>query len=107
MKFEQIVYLLIELVMIIFAVISFYNLINMTKYHNDDQILRTTHDIGIACILIFIGFFLIKLRKQGKITSEQSSFCLHSFIFLVPASIISIISNSKRLEELKEIKEDK
>ena len=102
MKYERIIYYIIELVMIAFAGVSIYNLVNLVKYHNDDEILRTSHDIGIGCILIFVGFFLIKLYKQtDKMSVDQKSFCLHSFIFLVPASIVSIVSNSKRLEELE------
>jgi len=98
---EWIFFTTIEIILLVFFIISIINLANLKERGLDDKLLRTSVNIGIECIIIIIGFFMFTIyRNKGIMSQVQIRFCLHLFPFLVLTGITALISSSHVLENL-------
>jgi len=100
-SFEDIILILVELILIVFFCISIYNLIQRKKYNHQDLLLKTSVDIGIESVLIFISFFTLKLWYTGKLTHAQKRFCLHISPFLMLIGITTMIPTIQHLKQIQ------
>lgn len=95
---NEIVYKVLELILIILFVISVYNFVRLYVYHDDDKILRSIHDIIMSLVLILSVYLLYKSCYKNQ---KYKRFYLHVYISFVVIAIIGLVNSAKRIESLK------
>jgi len=101
MSFESLTYLFLKILLVIFFVISIYNLVELKVYNKDDAILRSVQAIGIGLVLFFIGCFVFyKCYYKKKLTKIQISFMEHCSPFLAITGLSTVAVYSKKLEDV-------
>lgn len=96
----------VALILVIFFCISIYNLVQLREHGKQDLDLRTSVDIGIEFVLIFIGFFVLSIwikahyKDEKLLTKTQVKFFMHISPFLILTGITAMVPTVKRLEHL-------
>jgi len=96
---EWILYLIIIIILIIFFGISCYNADRLIRFNDNDTDIRIGVNVAIECIIIFIGFYLLMIWKQGTISKLQTCFCGHIAIFLILTGAAAIAATAKYIEQ--------
>jgi D-alanyl-lipoteichoic acid acyltransferase DltB (MBOAT superfamily) len=103
---EWVLYLIIELALIAFFVVSCYNANRLIKFKDNDAAIRNGLNIAIECVIIFVGCYLgfiwykITYRK-GSVSKLQSCFFGHIAPFLVLTGLAALSATAKRIEQAK------
>jgi hypothetical protein len=96
---EWILYLIIELSLIIFFIISCYNADRLIQFKNDDSAIRNGLNIAIECIIIFVGIYLGVIWYKGSVSKLQLCFFGHIAPFLILTGFAALSTTAKRIEQ--------
>lgn len=104
MNVELFIYKIVALTLVVFFIISVYNLVQLKVENNPETYLRLSLDIAIECMVIFIGFFVAIIFFNKKVNKNQIWFCKHVFLFLIFTGITALIATSKKIESINQQK---
>jgi uncharacterized membrane protein YidH (DUF202 family) len=96
---EWSIYLIIELALIAFLIVSCYNADRLIRFHDEDTNIRNGLNIAMEIVIIFIGIYLLVIWKTGSISKLQICFCCHIGIFLLMTGIATMAATSKTIEK--------
>lgn len=104
-SFEWLLYFIIEVSLIVFFVVSCYNLDQFVRLHKKDTNIRNGLNIAVECTLVLVGLYLFfvsnkKIESDGFVKLSQLQVCFFSHIapFLVVTGITSMVTTSKIIE---------
>lgn len=99
---ESLLYFSIELILIIFFIISCYNTDRLIRFKDEDVNLRNGITIAVESVVIFIGLFLFYIwHRNKKLSQLQMCFFGHIAPFLILNGIFALIGTIKRIENSK------